>query len=153
MDMLIQGSTKATRQDIVDMEQFLRKQDGSLLGDNSTCPLKHSFSDGLYVREIFIPKGYFVVGKIHKHDHPNFLLSGTVNAITEFESVTLKGPLSMISKAGTKRALFAVTDLTWVTVHHNPANTQDLQELEKEIIADCYEEFENFIQNKQERIA
>ena len=38
------------------------------------CPLTHSFSSGIYVREIFIPAGMFVVGKIHKHDHPNFLL-------------------------------------------------------------------------------
>lgn len=150
MDIIVK--TQANRQDIVDMEEFLKEQDGAVLGDNNLCPVKHSFSDGIYVREIFIPAGTFIVGKIHKHDHPNFLMSGTVNVITEFESKTLKGPLSIISKAGTKRALYSVTDLVWITVHCNPTNTQDLQELEDLIIAKTYEEFELFIESKQERI-
>ena len=112
------------------------------------CPLTHKFSDGMYVREIFIPAGCFVVGKIHKHDHPNFLLSGETIVVTEEGTQELKGPLSMISKAGTKRALYAKTDLVWVTVHLNPTNTTDLAELEKEIIAPSYLEYEKFKQLK-----
>ena len=147
-DVRIVGTNRgATRDEIMGMENFLRAQEGAIIGDSNTCPLKHSFSDGLYVREIFIPAGYFVIGKIHKHDHPNFLMSGTVNVITEFESMTLSGPLSLISKAGTKRALYAVTDLVWVTVHLNPTNTQDLKDLEEEIIAPSYEAYEQFILN------
>ena len=112
------------------------------------CPLTHKFSDGIYVREIFIPAGCFVVGKIHKHDHPNFLLSGETIVVTEEGTQELKGPLSMISKAGTKRALYAKTDLVWITVHLNPTNTTDLAELEKEIIAPSYLEYQKFKQLK-----
>ena len=50
----------------------------------------------------------------------------------------------MISKAGTKRALYAKTDLVWTTVHLNPTNTEDIGELEEEIIAKSYEEYETF---------
>ncbi len=132
------------RKEIIDFESEIRKQDAAFLGDNDTCPLKHSFSDGIYVREIFIPAGMFIVGKIHKHDHPNFLMSGEVDVVTESGSVRLKGPCSMISSAGTKRALYAITDLTWITVHLNPTNTQDLKELEKLVIADSFEEYEKF---------
>ena len=35
-------------------------------------PLNHSFSEGIYTREIFIKKGMFVIGKIHKHEHTFF---------------------------------------------------------------------------------
>ncbi len=143
----------AGRQDIKNLEDLIRSKEDCLVGDNDRCPLKHSFSDGIYVREIFIPEGATVVGKIHKHDHPNFLMSGTVVVATEFGREKLTGPISMISKAGTKRALYAVTDLVWITVHHNPTNTQNLSEIEKEVIADSYEEFDLFIQNKQERIS
>jgi len=108
------------------------------------CPLKHSFSSGIYVREIFIPAGMLVVGKIHKHDHPNFLLKGEVLVVTEEGTEELVAPMSMISKAGTKRALYAKTDLLWITIHLNPTNTQDLDELEEEIIAQSYEEYEAF---------
>ena len=92
------------RQQIVDLENLMLSIDGCEVGDNNTCPLKHSFADGIYVREIFIPKDSIVVGKIHKHEHPNFLMSGTVKIVTEFEDELLTGPLSIISKAGTKRA-------------------------------------------------
>ena len=54
----------------------------------------------------------------------------------------------MISKAGTKRALYAETDLTWITVHANPTNTEDLKELEENIIAPTYLEYEKFKQLK-----
>tara|TARA_R110002051_G_scaffold265712_1_gene325548 strand:+ start:3592 stop:4062 length:471 start_codon:yes stop_codon:yes gene_type:complete len=117
-------------------------------GDSKVCPLKHSFSDGIYVREITIPAGMVIVGKIHKHDHPNFLLKGEVVVITEEGGKEeLKAPCSMISKPGTKRILYAKTELVWTTVHLNPTNTQDLEELEEEIIAPTYEAYEKFIEN------
>ena len=95
-----------------------------------------------------------VVGKIHKHDHPNFLLSGKTVVITEDGGrEELEGPCSMISSPGTKRALYAITNLVWTTVHLNPTNTKDLGELEKEIIAKDYEEYEQFVlENKQKKL-
>ena len=108
------------------------------------CPLTHSFSSGIYVREIFIPAGMFVVWKIHKHDHPNFLLKGDVVVVTEDGIEELSAPMSMISKAGTKRALYAKTDLIWTTIHLNPTDTQNIEELEEDIIASSYEEYEAF---------
>jgi len=133
------------RKELINFEQELKNVDGAYVGDNEVCPLKHSFSDGMYVREIFIPKGMVVVGKIHKHQHPNFLMKGTVDVVTEEGVERLVGPTSMISKAGTKRALRAITDLTWVTVHSNPTNTRDLEKLEKLVIAENYEGYEKFV--------
>ena len=84
-----------------------------------------------------------LTGKIHKHKHPNFLLKGEVLVLTETGgSEVLKAPLSMISEPGTKRALYAITDLVWTTIHHNPTNTEDLKELEKIVIAKDYEEYD-----------
>ena len=59
----------------------------------------------------------------------------------------LKAPCSMISKPGTKRILYAKTELVWTTVHLNPTNTQDLEELEEEIIAPTYDAYEKFLEN------
>ena len=122
--------------------------DNVFVGDTVNCPLKHSFSDNIYVREISIPKGTVLVGKIHKHEHPNFLMSGKVRVVTEDASEVLEGPLSMISSPGTKRALIALTDLVWITIHHNPTNTRDLKEIEKIVIADSYDDYNRFIENK-----
>lgn len=144
------SAPKSFREGVKEFENHIGNQDGAFFGDSDVCPLKHTFSDGIYVREISIPKGMYIVGKLHKHSHPNFLLSGTVDVVTEFGKERLTGPLSMISKAGTKRALFAVTPLVWVTVHENPTNTQDLAELEKLIIADSYEEYDMFVESKKQ---
>jgi len=143
------------RTQIIELEDRIKniKGKGVIVGDSAICPLKHSFSDGIYVREITIPAGMLILGKIHKHDHPNFLLKGEVIVITEEGGVEeLKAPCSMISKPGTKRALYAKTELVWTTVHLNPTNTQDLDELEKEIIAPTYDAYEKFLEttnNKQ----
>ena len=34
--------------------------------------LEHIFSDGIYARKLYIPKGAIVVGKLHKYKNLNF---------------------------------------------------------------------------------
>ena len=145
---LVTTESPVRRELIMDLESMIKKSDDVILGDSELCPLKHSFSDGIYVREITIPQGTLLTGKIHKHKHPNFLLKGEVIVVTEEGREILKAPCSMMSKAGTKRALYAVTELVWTTIHHNPTNTQDLKELEKIVIADSYYDYEKFISTK-----
>lgn len=141
---------QSIRDGILEFEDMLRTCDEVMVGDNDVCPLKHSFSPGLYVREIFIPAGMVLTGKLHKHSHPNFLMKGKVKVFTEYEGMqVLEAPLSMISKAGTKRVIETTSDTVWVTVHLNPTNTQDLKELEKIVIADSYEEYERFIEGEK----
>lgn len=138
-------ATKVERGDILHFEALLGEHPEAVFGDNVAMPLKHTFADGIYVREIFIPAGTVLTGKIHKHDHPNFLLKGTVKVVTEHGGVELlEAPLSMISLAGTKRVVFAISDTVWVTIHKNTTNTQDLAELEETIIAKDYDEYEMF---------
>jgi len=104
-------------------------------------PLKHTFADGCYVREIFIPAGHVVIGKIHKHSHPNFLMQGKVTVFTADEGTRhLQAPMSMISPAGTKRIVYTHTDTRWTTVH--VTNKTDLDDIEEEVIAKTYLEAE-----------
>lgn len=124
------------RKFIVGFEDMLAEQPNAVWGDNEICPLVHKFCEGMYVREIFIPAGMLLTGKIHRHDHPNFLLMGTVSMITEDGGlVMMSAPQSLISPAGCKRALYTMTDVRWVTVHRNPNGyTEWCEELENEII-------------------
>lgn len=108
------------------------------------CPLSHVFAPGAYARTIFIPAGTTVVGKIHKHKHLNILSKGSVSVITEGGGLEhLAGPIVMVSDAGTKRALFAHTDLVWTTVHLT--SETDLGMIEDEVIAKTYAEYEQFL--------
>ena len=88
-----------SRDKILLFEEMMKSFPGAKLGDMEECPLKHTFSNGMYVREIFIPKGTLIVGKIHRHSHPNFLMQGKVKVVTEgMGTEILEAPLSMISK-------------------------------------------------------
>ena len=129
------------REKITSFVKVLSKVPGITFGDNDKCPLKHSFVDGIYIREIFMPAGTVCVGKIHRHKHPNFLVKGKVTVVTEEGGIEeLQAPLFMISSAGTQRAVYVHEDTTWITIHHNPNNLTDLDKLEELIIAKSYKE-------------
>ncbi len=132
---------KEIRKNIMTLESKMRQHPDVIIGDSPQFPLKHTFSDGCYVREIFIPKGSLIVGKIHKHSHPNFLMKGDVSVLTEEGPKRLKAPLSMISPAGTKRVVYAHEDTVWITIH--VTNKKNLKKIENEIIAKTYSELPN----------
>lgn len=102
----------------------------------------HRFAEGLYSRQLLIPAGHCAVGKIHKREHFTFILSGTVIALTGNGPVEMSAPQVLITKPGTKRAVYAVTDSVWVTVHINPDNERDLDKLEAMHIAPTFESLE-----------
>lgn len=137
------NKNEENRAKILAVEEALLKTPGVLVGDNDLCPLKHSFADGVYVREIFIPKGTLIVGKIHKHSHPNFLMKGDVSVLTEDGPRRIKAPYSMISAAGTKRIVYAHEDTIWITIH--VTNDTDLEKIEEQIIAKNYEQLEDMV--------
>lgn len=129
-----------TREAILRLEQELRKY------DQLDLPLKHTFAPGAYAREIFLPKGCIVIGKIHKHAHLNIVSRGHVTVVTEFgprEIDAREGPVTFASDAGSKRALVCHEDTIWTTIHLTQST--DLAEIEREIIAPTYSELDEFM--------
>jgi len=98
------------------------------------CPVEHFFSPGMYTRKCSIPAGSVVVGKMHRHQHPTFLMSGTVRINTDRGMETITGPHIWISQENAKRALCTVTDCVFATVHLNPTETTDLEAIEADVI-------------------
>ncbi len=92
----------------------------------------HYFADGLYGREITIPAGTMLTGKIHRGEHMNFLMKGDITVWTEDGMKRLQAPAVIVSKPGTKRVGFAHTDTVWVCVH--ASQETDLAALEVQLI-------------------
>jgi hypothetical protein len=131
----------AIRNDIQNVEEAMLEHPDVHIGDTEACPLTHEFVNGIYVRTIQIPANSLVVGKIHRHAHPNFLMKGVVTVLTEDGGTEiLKAPCSMISPAGTKRVVFTHMDCEWTTVHATDATTPE--EAVLEIVAPSYEDEE-----------
>lgn len=128
------------REAILGIEAGLHEYNRANHFDEPDCPLTHHFAPGAYGREIFLPKDSLVVGKIHKHTHLNMIMKGKVSVATEDGVQTLVAPRVMVSQAGTKRVVYAHEDTIWVTVHLT--TSQDLAQIEEEIIAKTYSEFD-----------
>jgi hypothetical protein len=112
------------------------------------CTLKHYFTPkdekygcSTYAREIFLPKGSFVIGKIHRHQHLNFISKGKVKVFTEFGEKHFEAPCTFISEVGLKRAVYAEEDTIWTTVHLTEfENESDLDKIEQEVISPTYDD-------------
>ena len=125
------------RQGIAELEAMMRDMPGNMVGD--CMPLRHEFADGIYARTIVLEKGSFVIGKIHRKAHHNFLLRGKVAVLTEDGPTILTAPFQFVSKPGTKRAVYAIEEAEWSTVH-NVGEETDLGKIEDIVITPTYEE-------------
>lgn len=95
-------------------------------------PVTHHFAPGLYAREITIPAGVCVVGKLHRHTHLIQLVKGEVEIRTDAGMQRLVGPAMWSSQAGTKRAILAIEDATLITFH--VTNETDMEAIEADVI-------------------
>lgn len=127
------------------VEETIRKMPDHKEGDS--YPLKHSFADGLYIRELTIPGKILTVTKIHKYAHAAFLLKGEISVLEEGGARRVKAPASFITPAGTKRIVYHHTEVVLTTVH--ATNKTDLKEIEDEIIL---KDFEPIIDVKAEEV-
>jgi hypothetical protein len=92
---------------------------------------KHYFHGGMYCREVFRHAGVLVVGKVHKKEHFYMIVSGTVAITDGSGDVTqVTGPHLIMSKPGTKRAVYAITDTTCMTFHAIAETTVEAAEAE-----------------------
>jgi hypothetical protein len=113
-------------------------------GNSDMFPLKHSFSEGVYIREMFMPQGGLVIGKLYKISHTWFLLSGELEVATDEGNEYYIGPCYVNAPEGTKRVLHAVSDVIFVNVYPNPENITDTDKLEEILTCSSYKEYEEY---------
>ena len=116
-------------------------------GEQTEIPTRHYFGPGIYAREIFIPRGTVLTGKIHKFQHLNIVSKGDISVLTENGVQRVKAPFTMVSPPGTKRAGYAHEDTVWTTIHGT--DETDLDNLEAHFIAKDHAEYLQFAQAQQ----
>lgn len=79
--------------------------------------LKHHFSDGLYAKESFIPKGMKAPKHVHNYSHLSILASGKVSVETEDSCVIYDAPACIEIKAGIFHEIRAIEDSIWFCIH------------------------------------
>jgi quercetin dioxygenase-like cupin family protein len=138
------------RENIINVQEGILKMiaDGAVKDTLPDCKLTHYYAPidenygcGTYARQMFIPKGTLIIGKIHRHQHLNFIMQGKVSVSTEFGPKYFEAPCIFVSEVGLKRAVIAEEDTIWVTVHLTKhLGEENLAKMEEEVIAPSYKE-------------
>lgn len=95
------------------------------------CPVRHIFAPGVYAREMTIPAGVIATGAVHKTEHLSILSAGHCHLTTDDGVQELRAPYIGLSKAGAKRAICAITECVFTTIH--PTMETDLDKLCEEL--------------------
>lgn len=90
------------------------------------CPVRHHFGPGVYMREMTIPKGVTAVGAVHRTEHLS-IVCGHCLVTTDEGVKELQGYATVHSRAGAKRAAYALEDTIFTTIH--PTTETDLEKL------------------------
>ena len=95
-------------------------------------PVEHHFAPGVYMRQMNAKAGTLVVSKMHRTEHMNILLTGSLTVATENGIELLTAPLVIKSMPGTKRIGYFHEDSSWITAH--PTGETDLELIEQQVI-------------------
>lgn len=101
-------------------------------------PITHHFSKAVYAREMKLPKGALIVGKIHKFENLNILSQGEVSVLSIDGVKRVKAPHTFVASSGAKRMIYAHEDCVWTTVHGT--ELRDVDKIEDEFIVKTYDE-------------
>lgn len=124
----------------------LQQQIGQL--PEAELPLIHTFAKGSYARTMFMPAGTVLVGKIHKYQHITCLSQGEASIFSESGgSERMEGFRIWTTEPGTKRAIYAHTDVLLTTFH--VTDLTDPDEIEDELTVATFEEVDQIIAGDQ----
>ena len=113
-------------------ERVLALQESMRTLPQMECKTAHYFADGMYARELMQPEGSLVVGKVHKREHLFIVMKGSIKVVLDDAVRVLDAPAVIVSKPGAKRAILALEDTVYITVHKT--KKRNLDKIEAEII-------------------
>lgn len=96
------------------------------------CPLKHSFAPGVYMREITMPAGTFIIGHEHLTSHFNIVLTGKARVMIDGVIEDIVAPCYFVSKPNVRKVGYIIEEMKFINVF--PTEETNLDVLEKTLI-------------------
>lgn len=128
---------------IVKLKQSMESAINSGELEQVEFPLEHLFTPTQYARRIFVQAGATVITAVHKSEHVTVALKGHCVVVDEHgDRHDVIAPSVFITKPGTQRAVYAVTDTEWLTVHTYTDEDKSLETVEKKLVCDNMEQYE-----------
>ena len=79
--------------------------------------IQHHFSDGLYAKQMRIPKDCRAYSHKHSFSHLSLLATGSVIVTTDDTQTIHHAPACINIKAGVNHEIYALEDATWFCIH------------------------------------
>lgn len=117
------GLTSMSRDEKVEvMEQLALKE------EQVDCPVIHSFSPGIYIREVHLPAGIFAIGHYQKTEHLNIFLQGKVTVLNDDGTTQyMEAPMRFVGQPGRKCGVIH-EDVVWLNIY--ATDETDIETLE-----------------------
>lgn len=81
------------------------------------CPVTHRFGPGVYIREVHMPAGAFIIGHRHKTTHLNVMLTGRLGLLNDDGTETeMVAPRTFVAQPG-RKAAYIYEDVIWQNIH------------------------------------
>lgn len=98
----------------------------------------HRFADGMYAREVTVPKDTLLTGEVHNGTYFTIVSKGdiTVIATGSQKQQRIKAPYTFIAQPGVKRVAYAHEETVWTTIH--ATEIKDIKQVEEAIFDRSY---------------
>ena len=123
-----------------DMPAILALEKILYAGIQVEMSVKHHHIEGVYCRELFIPAGTILTGKIHNKESISILAQGTIAITNGTDSRVINAPHVMVDKPGIKRLGHSITDCVFINVLRT--DETEIDAIEKELVSDTFEQYE-----------
>ena len=77
----------------------------------------HHFSDGLYSKQMHLPKGYKAYSHKHTYSHLSILAKGKVVVTTDDSTAMYEAPACINIAGGLNHEITALEDVVWYCIH------------------------------------
>jgi hypothetical protein len=132
MDIVIQSTGALTPNSAINALHGIEHLMSNL--DQVTPSVEHYFGGGTYCRTMTIEPDVMVSGRMHREATVTIVLVGEVTVASNHGAIgTLHAGEVMVTPARTKRLWYSLDGAVLMTVHANPLNTHNLQELEDHV--------------------
>lgn len=128
-----------TREEIPAFIESIRLE--MMKGEQIELPVNHHFAKGefaVYGRELPLPKGSLIIGKIHKHECMSIITRGEVSILSIDGAMRVKAPFTFVSSPGAQRLIYAHEDTVWMTVHGTKET--NIEKLEADLVTENYDD-------------
>lgn len=130
--MTVSGNRKVAAYDFERNIKMLAATVSGMPEDGITY--KHHVGGGVYLREVDLKANTLAVGAKHLQETMAFLSKGTIYLYTEEGRRKVEAPAVFVSPAGVQRAVFAITDAIFTTVH--PLEGRTIEQIEADWVGD-----------------